>query len=281
VDTKDAAPNYYGPDEIKNALLFAQQSADREIASIDRLHKRTLQYFAGVAAFGAAVLAIFGYIGYSNIQAAAITTAKAQMQKEVEEQVREKLTAEHINQIVRDQVRDLSASSLHEQIHKELISDPLASSIRQAAEAETKAQISKQFAPRHLSAAQSALLLQKLAAVKELKDFPIAVTTWQFDFEATTYAGELRTCFSHSTMKVQPLAHYDKDPVDGLGIYYDKRQPEPARLLQEALRAAGLDSKLVPGTFDGGQLANSVFQSVIKPGEDYPLELFVGSRTIK
>jgi hypothetical protein len=281
VDARDAEQNYVGPDEIKNALIFARATADAEVESIERIHRRTLVSFGYVGGAVLALAALFGYIGYSNLQKAAITTAKAQMQKEVEEQVREKLTTEHIDQIVRDQLRDLSASSLHEQIHKELISDPLASSIRQAAETETKAQIAKQFAPRHLSAAQSALLLQKLAAVKELKDFPIAVTTWQFDFEATTYAGELRTCFSHSTMKVQPLAHYDKDPVDGLGIYYDKRQPEHARLLQEALRAAGLDSKLVPGTFDGGQLANSVFQGVIKPGEDYPLELFVGSRTIK
>jgi hypothetical protein len=272
VDTKDAAPNYYGPDEIKNALIFAQQSADREIASIDRIHKRTLQYFAGVGAFGAAVLAIFGYIGYSNLRDASIASARDQMQKEVVEQVRAKLTTEKINQIVRDQLHDLSAASLHDEIHKELLSEPLASSIRQAADAETKAQIAKQFSPRHLTPAQASLLLQKLKDSKELNGYPIAVTSWTFNVEATNYAAELRKCISHSPMKLLEMVSYDKDPVEGLGIYYDQRQPDTARLLQDVLRAAGLDAKLVSGTVQG---------AIIAPGQNYPLEIFVGSKAME
>ncbi|HSY34533.1 MAG TPA: hypothetical protein VK814_02170 [Acidobacteriaceae bacterium] len=272
LDTKDVEPTYVGPDEIKNALLFARATADDEIKSIERIHKRTLLSFGYIGVFVAAAVAIFGYIGYSNLRDASIATAKAQMQKEVEEQVREKLTTEKINQIVQDQLRDLSAASLHAEIHKELLSDPFASSIRQAADEEAKAQITKQFSPRHLSPAQASLLLQKLTDSKELNGYPIAVTSWTFNVEATNYAGELRKCLSHSPMKLLEMASYDKDPVEGLGIYYDQRQPDTARLLQDALRAAGLDAKLVPGTAQG---------VIIAPGQKYPLEIFVGSKAME
>lgn len=272
MDAEDAEPNYVGPDEIKNALIFARATAADEIKSIERIHKRTLVSFGYIGGAVLALAAIFGYIGYSNIKDASITTAKAQMQKEVVEQVREKLTTEKINQIVRDQLRDLSASSLHEQIHKELISDPLATSIRQAADAEAKAQIAKQFSPRHLSPTQASLLLQELTDSKELSGYPIAVTSLIFNVEATNYAGELRKCISRSPMKLLEMVSYDKDPVEGIGIYYDQRQPDTARLLQDALRAAGLDAKLVPGTIQG---------TIIAPGQKYPLEIFVGSKAIE
>jgi hypothetical protein len=281
VDARDAERNYVGPDEIKNALIFARATADAEVESIERIHKRTLVSFGYVGGAVFALAAIFGYIGYSNIQAAAITTAKAQMQKEVEEQVREKLTTEHIDQIVRDQLRDLSATSLHEQIHKELISDPLASTIRQVAEAETKAQVAKQFSPRHLSPKEASLLIETLASSKGLNGYPVSAIGTPYDFEAMTYAAELRNCLS-KTMKVQLTATYDQPVVEGLGIYYDRRQPEPARLLQDALRAAGLNAKLVPGTYAGGQLANMVFQDALIPaGQNYPLEIYVGSKTLR
>jgi hypothetical protein len=281
VDARDAERNYVGPDEIKNALIFARATADAEVESIERIHNRTLKSFGYIGGAVLALGAILGYIGYSNLKVAAIRTAKTQMQQEVVEQVREKLTTEKINDIVRDQVRELSASSLHEQIHKELVSDPLASSIRQAAEAEAKAQVAKQFAPRHLSSKEKSLLIGTLASSSALKDYPVAGAGVPGDFEAATYAAELLECLS-KTMQVQRMALYDAPSVDGLGIYYDKRQPDPARLLKEVFRAAGLAAKLVPGTYKGGQLANSVFQDALLPaGQSYPIEVYVGAKTVK
>jgi len=43
-----------------------------------------------------------------------------------------------------------------------------------------------------------------------------------------------------------------------------------------------LNAKLVPGTYAGGQLANMVFQDALIPaGQNYPLEIYVGSKTLR
>jgi hypothetical protein len=270
---RDIETNSGSQDQLKDALLFAEQLAKREIESIERIHKRTLQSFGYIGAFAAAVLAVFGYIGYANLKDASIATASAQMQKEVTMQVREKLTTENINQIVRDQIRDLSATNLTAEIHRELTSPPLSSSIRQAADEEAQRQIRKQFSPRHFSPAQSKQLIGRLADMKELYSYSVAVNPALFNVEAITYATEIRESLSHSKMKIIEFASFDKPPIEGVGIYYDEQQPDTyARQLQEALKAAGVVAKLVPGKIE---------TPVPGPGQKSPLEIFVGSKPMQ
>lgn len=265
-------------DQLNKALLFAQQIADHEIESIERIHKRTLQSFGFIGAFAGALFAVIGFIGYSNLKNASIATARAQMQREVSDQVRQKLTTDNINQIVKDQLRDLSNASLKEEIHKELTSPPLYDSIRQAAHAEAQRQISSQFSPRHLTSAQSRLFVEQLTESKELLDYPVAVAPWAANVEATGCAAEIKESLTHGKLKIIETASFNQPPIEGIGIYYSGLQSlSYAQLLQNAFRAAGVSAKLVPGV-----LVYSVpttDQKVV--GQKIPLEVWVGSKPLQ
>ena len=70
-------------------------------------------------------------------------------------------------------------------------------------------------------------------------------------------------------MKIVDEVGFDKPPVEGIGIYYQQRKSESiALLMQEALRVAGIPSKLVPG--------NMQFSTQpVQPGQS-PIEIFLG-----
>jgi hypothetical protein len=266
------------PTQITEALLFAQQLADHEIQSIERIHRRTLLSFGYVGIFVAAAIGVFGYIGYSNLRDASIASASAQMQKEVTKQVQEKLTEENINQIVRNQVRDLSATTLTAEIHKELNSPPLSTSILESADVEAQSQIKKQFSPRHFSPAQSKIFIAQLADMKDLPGCEVSVSPALFNVEATNYASEIKESLSHTKVVSIELINFDQPPVDGVGIYYDKQKSETcARHLQDALQTAGVSAKLVPGTPNLLGIANGNNPNSVVG----PLEIFVGTKPME
>jgi hypothetical protein len=273
LETHHDGTNPDAQSQIKDALLFAQQLADREIASIERIHKRTLVSFGYIGVFVAATIGVFGYIGYSNLQDAAVATARSQMEKEVAAQVREKLTTEKINQIVQDQVRDLSSTILKAEIRKELESPPLSTSIQRKAGEEAQGIIQRQFSPRHFSAAQSKILIEQLTDMKDLSGYTVGVIPAAFNVEAINYASEIKESLSHSKVKVIDQINFDKPPIEGVGIYYDERQPDTyARHLQDALRAAGVTSRLVPGTLQ---------YSTENSAQGAALEVFVGTKPMQ
>jgi hypothetical protein len=158
------------------------------------------------------------------------------------------------------------------EIHKELNSPPLSTSIRQSADEETQRQIAKQFSPRHFSPEQSKLFIQQLDEMADLNGAFVTVNTVFFNVEATNYASEIKGSVSHSKMTKVEWVTFDEQPVEGVGIYYDKQQPDSyARHLQDALRAVGVASKLVPGKPN--------YQS--KPGQAAALEIFVGAKPMQ
>ena len=255
--------------QIKEALQFAQGLADREIKNIERLHNRLVVWFGIIFGLAVGLVGLFSWIGYSNIQRAAISAARSELQDEVTKQVQEKLTKENINQIVKDQVRDLSSTTLNAAIHKELTSPPLSTSILATADNEAKRLIEEQSLPRSLTAAQSKILIDRIAETKDLDGLPISVNAIAIGAEPRDYADEIKKSVSHSKMKlVEFVSFNDAYPIEGVGIYYDKSQSDSlARQLQAALSAAGVSSRLVPST--GPSFAS-------KEGPPTSLEVYVG-----
>ncbi len=267
-------PPNIGQDQTKEALDFAGQLADREIASIERIHNRTLVSFGYIGVFAATVLAIFSYIGYSNLKTAAIAAAQDQMKLEVTRQVKDQLTKENINQIVRDQIRDYSATSLTAEIHRDLTTPPLSTSIKQVADDKAEELIRKQFSPRHFSATQSKQLIDQLANMKELYDYPIGVNPAPLDDEAKHYANEIKESLSHTNMKWVDNVSFNSGQVDGVGIYYQMSRSESYAIhLRDALEAAGVHATMVPSW-----IVSPLVQSA---DAKVPLEIFIGTKPMR
>ena len=258
-------------DHTKEALLLARQIAKDEIESIERLHKRTIAQLAIIAGSVTVLWAVIAYIGFDNLKSGAIAVAESKMRDEVTRQVQEKLTKENINQIVQDQIQSYTAQSLSAQIHREISGPPLSNEIRQAASDEARLLIRKQYSQRELTREQSKALIDKIATIKELAGYPVCVNPAAFNPEAIGYASSIEASLRRSALKIVDEVGFDKPPIEGIGIYYQQGTSESiALLMQEALRAAGISSKLVPG--------NMQFSTQPVPPGQSPIEIFVGMR---
>jgi hypothetical protein len=163
-----------------------------------------LGYVVGAAL---ALLAVFGFIGFSNLRDFAVDSARSQMQKEVTKQVQEKLTTENINKIVKEQIRDVSVANLDLEIRKDLTSPPLSNSIRQAADEEAQGLMRKQYSPRHFSPAQSKKLIDELEQMKDLDGYAVCVAPAMSNVEAINYASEIKQSLSKSKMALEHLSY--------------------------------------------------------------------------
>ncbi len=264
-----------GDKGAKDALTFARKIAKQEIDSIERIHKRTLQSFAYIGIAVAATAGIFGYIGYSNLRDAAIATAENQVRTEVTREVREKLTQENIESIVQDQVRNYSETKLQDAVHKALMAPTQLQIIRTAAATaaadESRSQMKKQFAPRHFTKEQSDAFVKAVNEQPGLTELPVAIMPGM-SIEAEEYAKEISSSVARTKLKVTPsFRGFNASPIEGVAIYRDKASPElPARLLQEAFRACGIEVKIVA--------APSPLPNELPAGEKVPLVIFVGVR---
>ena len=141
--------------DLKEALEFAERMANQEIGSIDRLHQRTIRQLSILAGVFLLLLGVFGgvlgWVGFTNLRDSAIKIAQAQMKDEVSRQVQEKLTKEHIDQIVQDQIRSYSKSSLDSAIKQDLQTEPLSTEIRNAATGAARNLVGTMFSQRHFT----------------------------------------------------------------------------------------------------------------------------------
>ena len=140
-----------------------------------------------------------------------------------------------------------------------------------AAADESRNQIKKQFAPRHFTKEQSDSFVKAVNERPGLDGFPVAVLPGM-SIEAEDYAKEISASVALTKLKVVPnFRGFSASPIEGVAIYRDMASPElPARKLQEAFRACGIEAKIVA--------APSPLPNELPAGEKVPLLIFVGVR---
>jgi hypothetical protein len=103
-------------DPVEKALAFARDTARDEIASIDRLHKRTLTALGvQVAAFGL-LFSVLGWVGYSNLKRVAVQTAT----DEVKERLADELTKKNIDIAVQQALREHATDQITQAIQDQV-----------------------------------------------------------------------------------------------------------------------------------------------------------------
>lgn len=119
---------------VTSALKFARETAEAEIAAIDRIHKRTIQYMGVfVAVFG-----VFGWIGYENLRKVAQTTVENEMKAEVKRQFEK----DNVELVVKALIEKNLGSQLQTTVHTEV-----ENRVREAVEKQ-RVEISKQLDKR-------------------------------------------------------------------------------------------------------------------------------------
>lgn len=260
-------------DNIKDALEFAGGMADREIERIKSLHEDTLKSLGILVAAVLLVFSLLGWIGYTNLRDAAVESAQKTVQAEVTRQVQEKLTKEHIDEIVKDQVSNYSKATMEAAIQKDLQTEPLASQIRNAASSTASNIVATKFQPRHITSDQCSAFVKAVDSYEDLNGFPVAVIPTAFNTEADAFSSEIEKCIKRTSLNLIAQGPTVQAPnVDGVGLYRDEQGPtEPAEHLQSAFAAIGIKTKIVAG---------HPFSPVEK-GEKFPINIWVGTKEIK
>jgi hypothetical protein len=260
-----------GESRLEETFKLAQALADRELASIDRLHSRTLRYIGYVIAFFVAGFGILGYVGYKNLQELAVGAATRQVKTEATRQVQLQLTKQGITEIVHEQTHDFVEGELRDQVHAEIMSGPLHREIIAIASAQSR-ELVAMVGPRHFTSAQAAKLREAIAARDDLAGYPVTIRPYELDFEAVRYMQEIRAGLATTKLAAGNSSVFANSPAsEGVVIFYDENAGEHyARLLAEAFSAAEVtakveSSRLTPSTPLGG-----------KP----PLLVFIGPRLV-
>jgi hypothetical protein len=260
--------------DVKEAIDFAERMAKQEIDSIERLHQRTLVSLSIVVGTAVLLVGVLGWIGFDHLRDAAITSAQNAMEKEVTRQVQEKLTKEHIDQIVNEQVSSYSKASLESAIQRELQTEPLSSEIRNAATAAAGKIVATKFAHRHFSQTQCDALIASVARYDDLSGYPVAIVHNALDAEAQDYAAEIGKCLSRTKLKflAEPNAYVETSNVNGVAIYRNEKSPENFALhLQSAFEAIGVEATIMRGPASNQP----------PKGENSSLNIWVGSKDIR
>jgi hypothetical protein len=233
---------------VQDALTFARSLAREEIESIERIHNRTLKYIGYIGLVVLTLGGVLGYVGYTNLKNVAVATAKAQMRKEVTDEVREKLTKNDIEQIVREQIHDYSATELNNTIHKELSKPPILVMLHEVAAKEARNQIKLQFAHRHLSEALSVALIRAVSIRHDLDGVPVTIIPAALNSEADDYAQEIAVAVQKTKLKVVAdfPGYYQAKAVEGIGLYYDQSiSDQHVSDLRDAFVESGIQTKIV------------------------------------
>jgi hypothetical protein len=262
--------------DIKEALDFAQGMANQEIASIERLHQRTVKQLTILAAIFVSLLGILGalftWIGYSTIKEAAVRTAQTQMQQEVVRQVQGKLTKERIDEIVKGQVSNYSKAEMDAAIERILLTEPLRSEIHKAAVGAAASEVKSKFTPRRLTDAACKAFAEAVASYDDLDGYSVSILHNAINNEAETLEADIAKCIPRTRLKLYKDITYSGPFVDGVGLFYYSGSPKVyVQHLQAAFASVGIETKLVP---EGAR--NSV-----ELGEKQPISVWVGSKEIE
>jgi len=263
-----------GQNDAKEALEYADRIAKHEIESIDRLHKRTLRSLSILVSAALLFLTVLGWIGYDNLNAYATNVARREMEKEVTRQVQEKLTREHIDEIVNKQVRAYTKDELDNAIQKALHSEPLSSDIRNAATSAAARIVSLKFADRHFTEAQCRTFITAVAGYDDLNGYPVSIGHNAIEANARDFSDEIEKCLPRTNLKLlqSNATRVNARYVDGLAIFRNEKSPDSFALhLQAAFKSAGVELKIVSGP--------AVPES--PKGEKSSLNIWIGAKDVR
>lgn len=262
--------------DVKEAMEFAKEMANQEIASVERLHQRTIKQLTILVTVFVFMLSALGalatWFGFSTIRDAAVRTAKTQMQQEIVRQVQGKLTNEHLDEMVKVQVNSYSKSAMDAAIQKDLQSEPLRSEIRNAAVSAATGMVKTKFAPRHLTDAQCNAFAAAIASYPDLDGYFVSILHNAINNEAEGFENDIIRCIPRTPLKRWKDISYSGPHVDGVGLLYcSSSSKEHAQHLQAAFASVGIEAKLVP---EGGLVQADL-------GDRQPISIWVGNREIK
>jgi hypothetical protein len=265
-------PNPPGGQNLQDALAFAQALADREIASIERIHGRTLRYIGFVLTAFVAGFGLLGYFGFKNLHDLTVGVASRQVKAEATKQVQQQLTKNGITEIVRQQTHEFAATELRSQIHAEISAGPLHQEIISTAAAQSQQLINKTIGQRHLTQLQAAKLKTAIKERPELAAYPFETIYMPMNPEAARYSREIFLALLDTAMvKAKTSASAAAEGSDGVEIFYDEKfGAKWAESLAEAFRAAGVSARLREAPFD----------EITEPGKKPTLIVYVGPRSI-
>jgi len=122
--------------EVK-ALSIARSIVTQELASIDRLHKRTLAYITGYTTVMALLFAVLGWIGYERLQAVVLDATMKNVEKQtlqrVNDRVDEDLKRLDVPDIINNKVADFADSDLRSALTEQMQHGPVNDLIRRTA----------------------------------------------------------------------------------------------------------------------------------------------------
>jgi hypothetical protein len=266
-----------GQNDAKDALEYAERVAKHELETIDRLHKRTLKSLSILVTLFSLFLTVLGWIGYDNLKAFATNVARREMESEVTRQVQEKLTKEHIDEIVNKQVRAYTKEELDSAIQKDLQSEPLVSEIRNAAtlaanSAATKI-VSARFADRHFTESQCRKFVTAVEAYDDLNGYPVLIGHNAIEANARDFSDEIQACIPRTKLVLLTTGGMGINAryVDGDAIFRDVNSANsPARHLQAAFKTAGVEMKIVSGPVSSGS----------PKGQRSSLDIWIGAKYV-
>jgi hypothetical protein len=288
-------------DLTRAALEFARATAQSEIASIDRLHQRTLRALGAIIWLFAATGAVLGYFGYSNLRNLAVDTAQKQMQQTVTDQITARMSNAQIDQIVQNALQARTQAQLEQVINRQVAKEldrrqpeilhavkertgvivfGMKSKIDEIASIEAKRLVTEQLAPRRFTKEQSDLLKEASEPYNN-QHFMVVVRGYSSsDPEEVGFADQILTALRAAGWAAlsNPPPAAGLPPQGGIFILvFDlKHLPKGANELRSVLKAANVDAPIVEGTTQSYHGAVSTYTA---NGIEYEIpNLIVGSR---
>jgi hypothetical protein len=288
------------PDPTVLALLnFARETADGEVANIERLHHRTLLSLTIIVSVFGLIFGFLGWLGYDHLRDAAIAVARTQMQETVSGEVAKLMDKEHVDDAVKEVLIKRAEADLVATINKHVGEEikkrkpdiertvregttnavnVMKPQIKEVASAEAKSLVAEFLAPRHFSQKQADEL--KVASEKyHGRDFRVSVRAYSDDAEEKHYASEITNALDNAgwiAVLGSPSGGYggngDLPDIGGAFIAVETPQQPPFGTieLQEVLGRAGLKVPIEKGS--------GLTQWAEVNGTRYAPTLVIGSR---
>ena len=254
---------------VLDLLKFARETADGEIANIERLHHKTLRALTVIVGVFGFIFAFLGWLGYDHLRAAAVEVARTQMQETVSAKVANLMDKQHVDEAVKRVLEERAEADLVATINKHVgeemkkrgpdidrtvredatnAVDVMKPQIKEVASAEAKVLVAQLLAQRHFSQKQADDL--KIANKKYLgQALRVSVRAYSEDPEARHYASEIKDALNNAgwiAVLVSSSGGFggngDLPDIAGAFIAVETPQnPPPGTIeLQEVLGQAGL-----------------------------------------
>jgi len=218
-----------------------------------------------------AALGVLGFLGYQNLQRLAIGVATRTVEQEARNQVAQKLTQEHISEIVKQQIHDYSQRELQKQISDEITKGPLNKEILTIAAAQSEQAILGAVGQRHFTPSQARKLKEAIASHPELKDYPTTSNYNGVNSEPARYMNEIADALKNTSLKFVPIYfNMDYGNEEGITLLFDPQNEKQADSLIDSFRVVGVRLKKRVGNV----------KEALPTEKQLPLVLFVGQHEV-